>query len=147
MSGIGLSRRRIRPAPDDCMCSGLFSFMGPKARAIHQILNFPYWDIVRSSSFVHNVPILGILEIMRLVGKAKIQRLLRSDESARTWLCSWVAELTDANWKQAADVNHQFPNARQSDSGDFVFPIANCNKEVCLQIAFQQGIAVITGLQ
>lgn len=84
---------------------------------------------------------------MRLIGKEKLQRLLRADDEARIWICAWVAELANANWKHAADVCHQFPNARQTDSGLFVFPICNCNKEVCLQIAFQQGIAVITGLQ
>lgn len=84
---------------------------------------------------------------MRLVGKEKLHRLMRSDDSARTWLCAWVSELSSANWKHPTDVSRQFPNARQSDTGHFVFPIANCNKEVCIQIAFQQGIAVITGLQ
>jgi len=84
---------------------------------------------------------------MRLVGKERLQRLMSSDEPARIWLCAWVAELANANWKQPTDVSQQFPNAQQSESGDFVFPIANCNKEVCIQIAFQQGVAVITGLQ
>lgn len=84
---------------------------------------------------------------MRLIGREKLQRLLRTDETARTWVFVWVAELADANWKKPADVSHQFPNARQSDPGRFIFPISDCNKEICLQIAFQQGIAVITGLQ
>ncbi|WP_083394758.1 type II toxin-antitoxin system HigB family toxin [Marinobacter sp. AC-23] len=84
---------------------------------------------------------------MRLIGRGKLQCLSRTDESARTWICAWVAELTDANWKRPADVSQQFPNARQSQPGSFIFPISNCNKEVSLQIAFQQGIAVITGLQ
>ena len=84
---------------------------------------------------------------MRLVGKEKLQSIMRSDESARVWLCAWVAEFADASWKHPADVNYQFPNARETDTGHFVFPIANCNKEVCIQIAFPQGIAVIVGLQ
>jgi len=84
---------------------------------------------------------------MRLIGKDKLQRLLRTDETARTWVCAWVAELATANWKQATDVSHQFPNVRQTEQGCFIFPICNCKKEVCLQIAFQQGIAVITGIQ
>ena len=84
---------------------------------------------------------------MRLVGKEKLQHLIRTDESARTWVRAWTTELASASWKQPEDVSYQFPNSRQSDSGQFVFPINNCDKEVCLQIAFQQGIAVITGLQ
>lgn len=84
---------------------------------------------------------------MRLVGKEKLRALMCADESARAWVCAWVAELSNANWKQPADVSRQFPNASQSDLGHFVFPISNCNKEVCLQIAFPQGIAVITALQ
>jgi len=84
---------------------------------------------------------------MRLVGKEKLQHLICSDKSAQAWLCAWIAEVADANWKQPEDVSNQFPNARKSDFGRFVFPIANCKKEVCIQIAFHQGIAVITGLQ
>ena len=84
---------------------------------------------------------------MRLVGKEKIQHLLRSDESARAWLYLWIAELAYANWRQPADVVSQFPNVQQPESGNFVFPIANCDKKVHIQIAFPQGVAVITGLQ
>lgn len=84
---------------------------------------------------------------MRVVGKEKLQPLIRADELARAWLCAWIAELSNANWKQPEDVSRQFPNARQADLGHFVFPISNCDKEVCLQVAFQQGIAVITALQ
>jgi mRNA interferase HigB len=84
---------------------------------------------------------------MRLVGKEKLQRILRTDDSARTWICAWVAELSNATWKQPLDINRQFPNARQSDSIHFIFPISNCNREIYVQIAFPQGIAVITDVQ
>ncbi|AFT73212.1 type II toxin-antitoxin system HigB family toxin [Alteromonas macleodii] len=84
---------------------------------------------------------------MRLVGKNKLQRLLSSNDKSRTWVCAWVTELTDANWKHPTDVSQQFPNVRASESGSFIFPIADSDKEVCIQIAFQQGVAVITGLQ
>lgn len=84
---------------------------------------------------------------MRVVGREKLQRGLRANDSARKWVRAWVAELANANWKQPADVSDQFPNARQFDSDHFAFPIKDCNKEVCLQIAFREGIAVITGLQ
>lgn len=84
---------------------------------------------------------------MRLVGKEKLQSIMRSNESAHTWLCAWIAEFAEASWKQAADVSHQFPNVREADSGQFFFPIAGCDTEVCIQIAFPQGIAVIVGIQ
>lgn len=86
-------------------------------------------------------------EAMRLVGREKIQCLARTDELAHKWTCAWVAELSTANWKDPKDVSQQFPNARQSESGHFIFPIGNCNKEIFLKIAFQQGIALITGLR
>ena len=108
---------------------------------------FPYWELEALFEILHNVPKLGGYEAVRLLGKDKLQHLLRTDETARTWVRAWVAELTTANWKQAEDVNYQFPNARRSESGHFIFPICNCRKEVCLQIAFQQGVAVITGIR
>lgn len=83
---------------------------------------------------------------MRLVGREKLQSIMCSNELARVWLCAWVAEFADASWRQPADVLQQFPNVRESGSGQFYFPIANCNQEVCIQIAFPQGIAVIVGL-
>ncbi len=109
-------------------------------------MNFPYWDLATLLDLMHNIPKLG-KEAMRLLGRDKLQDLLRADETVRTWVCAWVTELTTANWKQAADVSHQFPSVRRSDQGHFIFPISNCTKEVFLQIAFQQGIAVITDLQ
>jgi len=84
---------------------------------------------------------------MRLIGKTKLQQILRTDDSACKWIRAWLAELTNANWKQPTDVSYQFPNVRQSNSGHFIFPISNCNKEVYLQIEFRQGIAIITDLQ
>lgn len=84
---------------------------------------------------------------MRLIGKEKLQELMQTDNSACTWIRAWVAELASANWKQPLDVSNQFPNVRQKKTDHFVFPISNCNKEVHLQIAFQQNIAVITDLQ
>ena len=96
---------------------------------------------------MYDVPILGDSLFMRLVGREKLQPFLRSDETVRTWLCAWVSELRTANWKQPSDVSGQFPNARQADSGHFIFPIVDCEKKVYVQIAFQQGVAVITGLR
>ncbi|AVV82486.1 hypothetical protein SPWS13_0662 [Shewanella putrefaciens] len=42
---------------------------------------------------------------------------------------------------------HQFPKVRLLDASYFAFPINSADKEVCIQIAFQQGIAVIIGVQ
>lgn len=84
---------------------------------------------------------------MRLIGKDKIQQLLRSDNAGSKWLRAWVAELANANWKHPDDVSKQFPNHRRSDDNSFIFPISNCSQEVCIKIAFQQNIAIITGLQ
>ncbi|WP_368047160.1 type II toxin-antitoxin system HigB family toxin [Pseudohongiella sp.] len=84
---------------------------------------------------------------MRLLGREKLQPHLRDDETVRNWLCAWVSELCTANWRHPSDVSSQFPKVRQADSGQFVFPINDCGKKIYVQISFQQGVAIITGLQ
>ena len=83
---------------------------------------------------------------MRLIGKQKLQKLF-FDDIACVWVQAWVAEVLSANWRQAADVCIQFPSVRQSSSNEFIFSVRNCDREIHLQIAFQQGIAVVTDLQ
>lgn len=84
---------------------------------------------------------------MRLIGKDKIQIILRTDEPASKWMRGWVAELEHATWKHPEDVSRQFPNIRLSEDGQIAFPINSCSKEVYIKIAFQQNIAIITGIQ
>ncbi|MEO3738116.1 MULTISPECIES: type II toxin-antitoxin system HigB family toxin [Shewanella] len=84
---------------------------------------------------------------MRLIGKHNLKHVIESDDLTRKWVLAWVAELTHANWKEPSDVFHQFPKVRLLDASYFAFPINSADKEVCIQIAFQQGIAVIIGVQ
>lgn len=84
---------------------------------------------------------------MRLVGKEKIKRTLSADETVGTWVRAWVAEIASANWKEPSEVTQQFPNACHYGSGHFVFPISDSDKRVRVQIAFQQGIAVVTAVE
>ena len=84
---------------------------------------------------------------MRLVGKNTLHKAILADDSVGNWLRSWLSELSDANWKHPTDVCEQVPNATEFDQGHFIFPIKDSSKKVSLQIAFPQGIAVITGLK
>ena len=108
------------------------SQIGNLTCSVFRVYNFPNWEICVA---------------MRLLGRQNLQLLLCSDDFIRKWVLSWVSELTYANWREPSDVVNQFPKVRLSESGHFVFPINNSNKEVCIQIAFQQGVAVIIGVQ
>lgn len=81
---------------------------------------------------------------MRLIGKERLIRLCGRGEGIEKWIREWISEVLAAHWKHPIDVKDQFPNALQTGEDHFTFPIANCNCAVCLQIAFPQGIALIT---
>lgn len=83
---------------------------------------------------------------MRLIGRSILQRTLELHPSARPWVTSWVAEVTDAQWKQPADVREQFPRARERPFGAFAFPVADTGKALVLAIAYPAGVAVIEAL-
>jgi mRNA interferase HigB len=83
---------------------------------------------------------------MRLVGRDKLNRLNGRGHEVEKWIRSWVAEVSEAHWRQADDVTHQFPNAHDQGQGSFLFPIADQRLAIKLQIAFAQGIALISDL-
>lgn len=88
---------------------------------------------------------------MKLVGKDKLQDILTStdpaDEWDQVWVKSWVAEMLNANWKRPNDILNQFPNVRITPDDYYVFPINDREREVYTQIAFQQGITIITAIR
>lgn len=110
-------------------------------------IKFPFWELVYFFVAGDNDPKLGTFLFMRLVGKEKLQHFLCSDEATASWIRAWVAEVGNAHWKAPSDVVQQFPNVRQPDPGRFAFPIGEGIRKVSLQIAFQQGIAVITAIE
>lgn len=83
---------------------------------------------------------------MRLIGREKLNRLRGRGTESEKWARAWVAEVTDAHWRQADDVTEQFPNARHQGQGCFVFPIGHCQLAIQLRVAFAQGIALISDL-
>jgi len=80
---------------------------------------------------------------MRLIGREKLKRV--SDEVDR-WICSWCAEVAQAHWRRPEDLTEQFPNARTRPEGDFLFPIGRSGYSLLLQVAFAQGVALITDM-
>ena len=83
---------------------------------------------------------------MRLIGREKLCQLKGKGEGVEKWAKSWVAEVLDARWHQPADVIEQFPNADHQAQDHFLFPIGDCQFAIRLQIAFAQGIALISDL-
>lgn len=83
---------------------------------------------------------------MRLIGREKLDQLRGSGAEAERWARAWVAEVASAHWRHPGDVTDQFPNARHQGQGRFLFPIGACQLAIQLQIAFAQGIALISDL-
>lgn len=83
---------------------------------------------------------------MRLIGREKLHQLRGSGAEAEKWLRAWVAEVASAHWRHPSDVTDQFPNARHQGEGCFLFPIGICPHAIRLQVAFAQGIALISDL-
>ena len=84
---------------------------------------------------------------MRLLGRERLNKLKCTGDQAEKWLRSWIAEVRAAHWKKPADVCHQFPHAQQDGDSSFSFPVAGCDCNICLLIAFPQEVALITDLK
>ncbi len=85
--------------------------------------------------------------LMRLIGREKLCCLSNAEEQVQKWVQSWSAEVANANWKHPTELGAQFPNAKQTEDGRFLFPVYGCAQAISLMIAFPQGIALITALE
>ncbi|KVG06215.1 MULTISPECIES: type II toxin-antitoxin system HigB family toxin [Burkholderia] len=81
---------------------------------------------------------------MRLLGKEKLQ--IELDADARIWLRSWIAELSCAHWKNAADVLVQFPRATFMSPDTFIFRVGAAGWSIELAVHFPLGIALVVGM-
>jgi mRNA-degrading endonuclease HigB of HigAB toxin-antitoxin module len=84
---------------------------------------------------------------MRLIGRERLNCLKGQSEALDKWLVSWLSELAHAQWAQAGELLNQFPTARQLQQGLFAFRVGTGTYEIEVQIAFPQGIALITAFK
>ncbi|AYP22256.1 type II toxin-antitoxin system HigB family toxin [Pantoea agglomerans] len=81
---------------------------------------------------------------MRLIGKHRLQTLRGTNPETDVWLSAWVAELTNAYWKDAKGVLDAFPRALQIDNFCYVFFIRGIKSQgIKVTFEFQRSIAVI----
>jgi mRNA-degrading endonuclease HigB of HigAB toxin-antitoxin module len=81
---------------------------------------------------------------MRLIGKHWLQALCGTNPETDIWLSAWVAELTNAYWKDAKGVLDAFPRAEQIDKFCYVFFVRGIKSHgIKVTFEFGRSIAVI----
>ncbi|HBY2284667.1 type II toxin-antitoxin system HigB family toxin [Klebsiella pneumoniae] len=81
---------------------------------------------------------------MRLIGKQRLQVLSGTNPETDVWLSAWVAELTNAYWKDAKGVLDAFPRAQQIDNLCYVFFVRGIKSQgIKVTFQFERSIAVI----
>ncbi|MGJ0489622.1 hypothetical protein [Methylobacter sp.] len=83
---------------------------------------------------------------MHLLGRDKLNRLQKQNQNLDKWLSVWTSELLHARWWSTNDVLNQFPKAQERSNGLFLFQTEPRGYCIKVQIAFPQGIALITDL-
>jgi len=83
---------------------------------------------------------------MRLLGRDTLNGLQKRNEMLDKWLAAWVYEFVHARWWCSADVLSQFPKVQEHRDGLFLFQTEPKGYCIEVQIAFPQGIALITAL-
>ncbi|WP_093237483.1 type II toxin-antitoxin system HigB family toxin [Variovorax sp. EL159] len=81
---------------------------------------------------------------MRLIGRDKLKH---PSPEALAWLTKWTAEVLVAQWKGPDDVFLQFPKAKVSQTGNFLFMVEDQQLELSLIVAFPQGIVLVNDLR
>jgi mRNA-degrading endonuclease HigB of HigAB toxin-antitoxin module len=83
---------------------------------------------------------------MHLLGRDTLNVLQKRNEMLDKWLAAWVCEFVHARWWCSADVLSQFPKVQERSDGLFLFQTEPKGYCIEVQIAFPQGIALITAL-
>jgi mRNA interferase HigB len=110
------------------------------------MVNFPNWDIDALMESQHHIPKLG-RKNMRLIGREKLASLKGIGSEIEKWVRTWASEVMNAHWKHPTEVSIQFPNAKNTGNGTFIFPACNGGLTIQLLIVFPQGVALITDLK
>lgn len=84
---------------------------------------------------------------MRLLGRNHLQKIRGFNTQTDSWLSAWVGEVTAANWKSQPDLIKQFQTVNCLDEGIYLFQVSEICGSIELQIAFPQGIALITAIR
>ncbi|HCM62125.1 MAG TPA: hypothetical protein DIT05_06210 [Morganella sp. (in: Bacteria)] len=82
---------------------------------------------------------------MRLLGKSRLNVLDYTDKDTNVWISAWVAELSNADWKDEESLLGAFPRVMRSDGVFYTFPI--CGKDsllIKIAVYFNRSTAVIT---
>ncbi|MCU6376616.1 type II toxin-antitoxin system HigB family toxin [Morganella morganii] len=82
---------------------------------------------------------------MRLLGKSRLSALDCSDKDIYVWISAWIAELSNANWKDEKSMLDAFPRAMLSEGAFYAFPV--CGKDsllIKIAVYFNRNTAVIT---
>lgn len=84
---------------------------------------------------------------MKLHGRNRLQVLYGLDEQTDKWLCSWILEMTHANWKQGKDVLRQFPQAKSVADNVFQFRVGLQSEWIEVSMMFPLAVAIVTDLK
>lgn len=84
---------------------------------------------------------------MKLLGRNRLQPLYGLDEQTDKWLCSWISEISRANWKHSKDVLRQFPQVRAVKEGIFHFRVAPQAQSIEVSMTFSPALAIVINLK
>ncbi|MGP6418402.1 type II toxin-antitoxin system HigB family toxin [Pseudomonas putida] len=83
---------------------------------------------------------------MKLLGIPKLALVKGESDLIDKWVSSWVSEMTHANWKNPENLTEHFPAVVITEDESYLFSVLETGIVIKLQIAFAQGIAIITEL-
>ena len=81
---------------------------------------------------------------MRLLGKSRLNALDDIDRDTHVWISAWIAELSNANWRDEESMLDAFPRAMPSEGVLYSFPVCGKNSLLIkIAVHFNRGTAVI----
>lgn len=87
------------------------------------------------------------LNIMKLLGRNRLEMLYGLDDQTDEWVRNWISELSNANWKVAKDVLRQFPRAKNIANDIFQFPVSEQQRSIEVAMMFPLAIALVVNLK
>ena len=84
---------------------------------------------------------------MRLLGRNHRQKIRGLDAQTDSWLTIWASEVSNASWKAPVDLVKQYRSVVEQDASTYLFQIGAFDGFIELQVAFPQGVALITAIK
>ena len=80
---------------------------------------------------------------MRLVGRNRLDELIKTHADARAWIENWIADVEAEQWRTPQDIKERYASASFLADRVVIFNVKGNRYRLEVQVAYNTGVVVV----